>query len=157
KETALALLIFVTGLLFADCANGAAPIRVMILDGQSGGPYHDWQHITPVLQKELENAGIFQVDVLTARQSNGDFTQFNPNFNRYQVIVLNYDGPDWPAGLKTSFEKFVENGGGLVSVHAADNAFPQWRAFNEMIGVGGWRSRNEKSGPMWYYMNGKVI
>src|SRR5215813_3988702 len=111
KKTALALLMCATGLLFAVCAKGAAPIRVMILDGQSGGTYHDWKHITPVLKKELEDAGVFQVDVLTAPQSNGDFTQFNPDFNKYQVIVLNYDGPDWPTGLKISFENYIQNGG----------------------------------------------
>ena len=38
-----------------------------------------------------------------------------------------------------------------MSVHAADNAFPGWEAFNEMIGVGGWRGRTERSGPYWYY------
>ena len=24
-------------------------------------------------------------------------------------------------------------------------------AFNEMIGIGGWRGRTEKSGPLWFY------
>ena len=58
---------------------------------------------------------------------------------------MNYDAPDerWPAALKTSFEQYVRNGGGFVAVHAADNAFPGWQAFNEMIGVGGWRGRTE--------------
>jgi hypothetical protein len=49
------------------------------------------------------------------------------------------------------------NGGGLVSVHAADNAFPGWAAFNEMIGVGGWRGRTEKAGPLWYFKDGKLV
>ena len=51
----------------------------------------------------------------------------------------------------------MKNGGGLVSVHAADNAFPGWEAFNEMIGVGGWRGRTERSGPYWYYRDGKLV
>ena len=39
---------------------------------------------------------------------------------------MNYDAPDerWPAALKASFEQYMTNGGGLVAVHAADNAFP---------------------------------
>jgi type 1 glutamine amidotransferase len=135
----------------------AASIRVMILDGQSAGAYHDWRHTTPVLKKELDEAGLFVVDVMTAPPSDGDFSQFHPDFSQYRVVVLNYDGPDWPASLKTSFETYVKSGGGLVVVHGADNAFPQWQAFNQMIGVGGWRSRDEKSGPMWYSLNGKVI
>src|SRR5690242_11307230 len=36
--------------LMAVSALAAAPIRVMILDGQSGGPYHDWRKTTPVLK-----------------------------------------------------------------------------------------------------------
>ena len=38
----------------------------MILDGESGGPYHQWQLVTPVLKKELDETGLFQVDVVTA-------------------------------------------------------------------------------------------
>ena len=136
--------------------RAASPVRVMILDGQSGGTYHDWQHTTPVLKKELEDAGLFQVDVVTAPPSGGDFKKFRPDFKQYQAVVLNYDGPDWPAELKASFENYVKEGGGLVIVHAADNAFPDWRAFNQMIGIGGWRGRNEKSGPYWYYKDGKL-
>jgi len=44
-----------------------------------------------------------------------------------------------------------------VSVHAADNAFAGWAAFNEMIGVGGWRNRTEQAGPNWYVRDGKVV
>ena len=33
------------------------------------------------------------------------------------------------------------NGGGLVIYHAANNSFPNWPAYNEMIGLG-WRDKN---------------
>jgi type 1 glutamine amidotransferase len=39
----------------------------------------------------------------------------------------------------------------LVSVHAADNSWPNWPAYNRMIGLGGWGNRNEKDGPYVYY------
>jgi len=137
----------------------ATPIHVMLLDGESGGPYHQWQLVTQVLKKELDETGLFQVDVVTAPPAGADFSKFKPDFSKYQVVVWNYDAPDerWPADLKASFEKYVMNGGGFVSVHAADNAFPGWTAFNEMIGVGGWRGRNEKSGPLWYLNAGKLV
>jgi len=156
RKNAVVLLTCATILALTNSAQAADPIRVMILDGQSGGTYHDWSHVTPVLQKELEEAGLFQVEVVTAPPSNGDFSGFHPDFSKYRVIVLNYDGPDWPADLKASFESYVKNGGGVVSVHAADNAFPQWQAFNEMVGIGGWRGRNEKSGPRWFLKDGKL-
>jgi type 1 glutamine amidotransferase len=138
--------------------HAAAPIAVMILDGESGGPYHDWQHVTPVLKKMLDETGLFATDVVTAPAATGTLAGFTPDFSRYRVVVMNYDAPDdrWPAELKASFEQYVGDGGGFVSVHAADNAFPGWPAFNEMIGVGGWRNRDEHAGPHWFFRDGKL-
>lgn len=147
-----AFLFLTTSLTFA-----AVPIRVMLLDGQSGGPYHNWQLVTPVLKKQLEETGIFQVDVVTAPKSDGDFSAFHPDFKKYQVIVSNLDSPEWPDALKKEFEEYMQAGGGFVVVHAADNAFSGWPAYNQMIGIGGWRGRTEKSGPLWYISEGKLV
>src|SRR5580692_1129457 len=138
-------------LLCVSFANAAGQIRVAILDGQSAGAYHNWRLTTPVLKKELEETGLFNVTVITAPQSDGDFSNFKPDLASYQAIVMNYDGPDWPAELRTQFEQYVSNGGGVVIVHAADNAFPDWPAFNLMSGIGGWRKRDEHAGLYWYW------
>lgn len=154
KRSALLL-----ALLFSFSVGYAAtPIHVLLIDGQAAGPYHQWQLTTPVLKKELEETGLFQVTVATAPESpSGDFSGFHPEFSKYQVIVSNLDSPDWPPDLKSQFEQFVSNGGGLVIVHAADNSFPDWTAFNQMAGIGGWRKRTEKAGPMWYFQDGKLV
>jgi len=154
----VALAGFVALALATAGARAADPIRIMILDGESAGAYHKWSLTTPVLKKELEETGLFTVDVVTAPPAAGDFGAFAPAFTRYQAVVLNYDVPDerWPAPLKKAFEEFVARAG-LVVVHAADNAFPGWPAFNEMIGVGGWRGRTESAGPFWYYKDGRVV
>jgi len=143
--------------LVAGAVPATPSIAVMILDGQSGGAYHAWQQVTPVLKKQLEDTGLFRVDVVTSPISTGDFSNFKPDFSKYQVIVSNYDAPDWPADLKASFEKYVTNGGGFVAVHAADNSFPNWKAYNEMIGIGGWRGRNQNAGPLWFFKDGKLV
>jgi len=137
----------------------AAPLRVMILDGESGGTYHRWDQTTPVLRRTLEQTGLFKVDVVTAPPADGDFSAFHPRFGQYRAIVMNYDAPDgrWPEALKASFERYVERGGGVVMVHAADNAFPRWKAWNQMNGIGGWRGRNESAGPFWFYDAGRVM
>jgi hypothetical protein len=131
----------------------------MLLDGESAGTYHNWRLVTPVLKKQLDETGLFQVDVVTAPPAGGDSIAFKPEFSKYQVVVFNYDAPDarWSDDVKAAFEKYVQGGGGFVSVHAADNAFPNWVAFNEMIGIGGWRNRTEKVGPLWYYKDGKLM
>src|SRR5215471_17362526 len=99
-----AVLIVMT--VLASSPQAAAPIRVMLLDGESGGPWHKWQQTTPVLKKVLDDAALFQVDVVTAPAAGGDFAAFAPRFADYKAIVLNYDAPDdrWPASLKTAFE-----------------------------------------------------
>lgn len=136
----------------------SAKLPIMILDGESGGPYHRWQATTRVMKKVLDEAGLFAVEVVTAPPAGASFTAFRPEFTKYRAVVLNYDAPDerWPAALKTAFEQYVRDGGGVVSVHAADNAFPAWRAYNEMIGVGGWRDRAEQAGPHWHVKDGKL-
>ncbi len=142
--------------LWSSVAMAAPPIRVMILDGASAAAYHDWKLGTQIMKRELEETGLFEVTVVSVPSSDGDFSNTHPNFAKYQVVVLNYDSQDWPAPLKSEFETYMKNGGGLVVVHGADNAFPDWAAFNEMTGVGGWRKRDAPAGPKWYYQNGKL-
>jgi hypothetical protein len=149
--------IWSTALCAAPIPAKADLIPVLLVDGQSGGPYHDWQLTTAVLKKELEDAGIFSVTVATSPKFGEDFSSFKPEFSKYPVIVLNYDAPDWPADLREQLENYVKNGGGLVIVHAADNSFPDWAGYNQMIGIGGWRNRTEKAGPMWYFKDGKLV
>ncbi|MBI4890805.1 MAG: ThuA domain-containing protein [Acidobacteria bacterium] len=146
-------------LFCAAPAQAAKPIPVMLLDGEQGGPYHAWQETSPYLKKMLDQAGNFSVTVVTAPPAGGDFANFKPDWKKYKVVVANYDVPDerWSDELKASFAAYMQNGGGLVSVHAADNAFPKWQAWNQMIGIGGWRGRDEKSGPLWYFKDGKVV
>ena len=139
-------------------AAAAGTIHTLIIDGQNN---HDWQRTTPALKAILESSGLFKVDVATTPPKGGDFSAFNPDFAKYQLVVSNYNefpnGDAWPANVQTAFEKFVRNGGGFVSFHAADNAFPNWAAYNLMIGIGGWMGRNEKTGPYWYLKDGKLV
>jgi len=153
----IGLAVFLCALVGAPLAWGQRRIAVAIVDGESGGAYHNWKLTTQVMKKELEEAGLFDVTVLTAPPSDGDFSHFAPDFSRYRALVMNYDGPDWPAPLRAQFEKYVSNGGGLVIVHAADNAFPNWPAYNLMTGIGGWRGRNENAGLHWFWEDGKLV
>jgi uncharacterized protein len=140
-------------------AQTPARTRVMLLDGESGGPYHKWQLTTPLIKRALEETGRFEVTVVTAPAATGVLTDFKPDFTAYKAVVFNYDAPDerWPEPLRTSFEQYMTSGGGVVIIHAADNAFPGWKAYNDMIGVGGWRGRTVASGPYWYYKDDKLV
>ena len=67
-----------------------------------------------------------------------EWEKWNPFQGKHQAIVLNYNGREWTQKTKEAAVKFVKEGGGLVLVHAANNAFRNWDAYNEMIGLG-WR------------------
>jgi type 1 glutamine amidotransferase len=128
-------------------------LKVLIIDGQNN---HDWRATTPVLKAALEESGRFTADVVTSPQDK-DWSKFRPPFSQYDVVVSNYHGEPWPEAVRKEFEDYVRGGGGFVSVHAADNSFPQWLEYNKMIGVGGWGDRNEKNGPMLRWRDGKVV
>jgi len=141
-------------LLIAAGLLPGQPIRALIIDGQNN---HDWKSTTPVLKRQLEETGRFAVDVVTTPPKGSDMSGFQPDFSKYGVIVSNYNGDPWPAEVNAAFEKFVRQGGGFVSYHAADNAFPEWRQFNEMIGIGGWGDRTQKSGPYARWREGQLV
>ena len=82
------LWLLTASLALAEVSFAAGPIRVMLLDGESGGPYHKWQLITPVLQKELAETGLFQVDIVTAPAAGGDFSSFKPDFAASTRLVV---------------------------------------------------------------------
>ncbi|MEW6303568.1 MAG: ThuA domain-containing protein [Verrucomicrobiota bacterium] len=143
-----------TLLAFLATNLAAAPLKVLIVDGQNN---HDWKGTTPHLKKLLEETGLFTVDVATTPPSKGDMSAFKPKFSDYAVVVSNYNGDPWSDETKAAFESFVRNGGGFVSVHAANNSFPEWKEYNKMIGLGGWGNRSEKDGPYVRYWEGKII
>jgi len=121
-----------------------SPLKVLLIDGQNN---HNWKQTTPLIQQTLEGCGLFSVTVVTAPSSGQDMTPFAPDFAAYDVVVSNYNGDQWSPATCEAFEKYVSSGGGFVCVHAADNAFPGWEAYNRMIGLGGWGGRNESHGP----------
>ena len=78
---------------------------------------------------------------------------FSPDFEKYDVVISNmgWRASTWPTATKINFEKYMAAGGGFIVVHAADNPWGDWPAFNKMIGLGGWGGRNTESGPYVYY------
>lgn len=137
--------------------SAADQIKVLIVDGQNN---HKWDITTPVLKHALESSGAFTVDVSTSPPKGSPaeaWHAFKPDFTAYQAVVSNYNGEPWPQNVRDAFTKYVAAGGGFVSVHAANNSFPEWKEYNDMIGVGGWGGRNEKSGPWLYVKDGKLF
>jgi type 1 glutamine amidotransferase len=164
-----------------SASHAADKIKALIVDGQNN--HVVWPKSTIIMRDYLKATGLFEVDIartrftwngkqeaaflplagvgptedLPAAKSDPDF---KPDFSKYQVVISNfgYNAAPWPAETRAAFEKYMREGGGFVSVHAADNSFPDWPEYNRMIGLGGWGGRNEKHGPYVYIdANGKIV
>lgn len=136
-------LIGILCLMIAGVAQAKQPpVRVLIVDGVNN---HDWQKTTPVLKQILEDSGRFTVSVSTSppRGAPADaWAHWRPAFSRYDVVISNFNGGDhgkdvvmWPHQVERAFERYVQEGGGFVSFHAANNAFPGWKAYEAMVGL----------------------
>ena len=157
----------------AVCAFGiqAKSISILIVDGQNN---HNWKAMTPFMKAQLEKTGMYTVAVSTSPQRVNPprnlskeqrakaqkaanelnakaWAAWNPAFAKYDVVISNYNGQEWPKPVKAAFEKYMREGGRFICVHAANNSFPNWLEYNKMIGLGGWGGRTEKHGPYVYY------
>jgi type 1 glutamine amidotransferase len=141
-------------LVLAGVALAAPPYKALIVDGQNA---HPWKDTTPVLKKLLAETGLFEVDVATSPPARQDMSRFQPKFANYKLVVLNYQGDDWPPAARKAFVEYVRNGGGVVVYHFACAAFPKWKEYNEIIGLGGWGGRNEKAGPYVRWKEGEIV
>lgn len=136
-------------------ATAAEKVRVLIIDGQNN---HNWRAMTPPIKSALEQSGRFTVDVATTPDAKGspdDWAKFNPDFTKYDVVLSNYNGQPWPESVQKGLETYVAGGGGLVILHAANNAFAGWSEYNKMIGLG-WRD-NQFGDRVTLDETGKVV
>ena len=148
------LLFVVFSLLFACTVSARKPIKTLLITGQNN---HNWQVSHNVLKQILENSGRFEVDFAVSPEKGKDMSCFVLDFSPYQLVVLDYNGDSWPEETNRRFLEYVQNGGGVVIYHAADNAFSKWPEFNKICALGGWEGRNENSGPYVYWQDGKLV
>lgn len=117
-------------------------IRVLIIDGYSN---HDWKQTTSLVKKILEESKRFEVSVSTAPSTTDkdSLDNWNPELKKYDVIIQNTNNIHnknlrWPAKIEKELEAYVRSGGGLYILHSANNAFPHWKEYDSIIGLG-WR------------------
>ena len=181
KRMKIRLLIAAALLPFAAQAK---PLRALIIDGQSNGAHKVWPKSTIMMRQYLEETGLFEVDIARTKyltysteeaewlplagvgegEDTGKKAQtdpdFKPDFSKYDVVISNFGGAaaPWPEETQAAFEAYMRNGGGFVSIHAADNNFPDWKEYNRIIGIGGWGGRKQEHGG-YLYVNklGEVV
>lgn len=148
------LLLVLSAMLFA-CTGIRADqqgdkVKVAILTGQNN---HGWMMDTPVLNNILNEAKIFETTILQTPDRNdkdkaAKWEAFKPDFTKFDVIVLNYNGEMWPDHVKTAWLEYVSGGGKVYAFHAGNNPFKGWDEFEKMIGL---LWRNNKGGKRVYF------
>ncbi len=151
-------------------APGAKP-KVLYVGGTN---HHDWSKQDPYLINILKWSKVFEsveYMVLPAKDDDASWAAWNPTWTDYDVVVHNLDihhggGRDWSEAVKLSFEAYMENGGGMVSLHGGGHGWGQcnagttprgtncWVAHNEMVG-GSWQSADY--GCAWEVVNGQQV
>ena len=129
-------------------------IRVLIITGQNN---HNWIISSLLLKKYLVETGIFKVALYFKYWLQSNKRKYKPPYKEYDVILLNYNGYSWSRTSEEGLVEFVKSGRGLVVYHSANNSFPTWTEYNQMIGLGGWGGRDETAGPKIYWTENTVI
>ncbi len=143
-------------------------LRALLLTGQSS-QHHDWSVTSAAMASRLEETGRFAVEMvrvypraeaLGLQEASGVGLQEVSGLGLhrdYDVVIVDYEGERWPREAEDALEGYVRGGGGLVIVHAADNAFPEWPAYQQLCGIGGWGGRDESVGPKIRWRDGTQV
>jgi type 1 glutamine amidotransferase len=131
----------------AGFARTSKKLKILVVDGINN---HTWKVATAGIREILTNTALFTVDMSTTPPVDADSSAWDgwrPDFFKYDAVINNFNSGFnaksilWPQPVRDALEKYVSGGGGLVSYHAANNAFLMWPEYNQMIGMG-WRPKS---------------
>ena len=102
------------------------PIQTLLLTGANN---HDWRRTAPFLRDLLQNHN-FDVTL-----SEDPSSALAGDLSGVELFVLDYNGPLWEEAARENFLARVREGAGVCVVHAANNAFEGWAAYEKMVGL----------------------
>lgn len=108
---------------------------VLLLSGQNN---HDWMETNVFIQDIISKPGLFETTISLTPPKEADqeaWDEWNPEFSEHDVILLDYNGQMWPDQVKSNFETFIAEGGTALVMHASNNPFPGWKAYEQMVGL----------------------
>ncbi|HEX3134643.1 MAG TPA: discoidin domain-containing protein [Planctomycetota bacterium] len=76
-----------------------------------------------------------------AKAAKEKWDAWKPDFSKYGAVLLNYNGEMWPDDMKAALEKYLGDGGGVMPLHATNNSFGGWTAFEQVVGLL-WRGKD---------------
>ncbi|MDB5121805.1 MAG: Crp/Fnr family transcriptional regulator [Sphingobacteriales bacterium] len=126
RLTVLAIII-----AFTVNASYAKKNPKVLIFSKTVGYHHNSIKTGIIALYKLGNENRFEVDTTT------DATKFNSaNLKQYAaVIFLNTTGDILNDEQQSSFEKYIQSGGGFVGVHAATDCEYKWQWYGNLVGA----------------------
>lgn len=137
----LLILVLVSLAALLPAASQDGKIPVLLIGGQNN---HDWQKSNAFLMAFLgSQPGIAVEESNTpgSKASKEAWAAWKPDFSKYGAVLLNYNGEMWPDDMKAALEKYLNDGGGVMPLHAANNSFTGWNGFEQAVGLL-WRGKD---------------
>lgn len=132
-----------------------AASRVLLITGQNN---HDWKRTTSHVKRILADSGLFNVtlSLTPSRMASPEtWNTYRPNFKDYDLVLSNYNGQMWPEPVQADFEAYIRDGGRALMLHAANNPFRGWTAYEQMVGLL-WR-RKDDGARVYYDDSGTLV
>ncbi len=137
KRPTLTLLFLFSAFLLLS----AKPPKALIITGQH--KTHNWAVSHVILNNLLAEDG-FEVDIAMSPKQGEDMSTFNPDFEKYNLVVVDYNGDMWCEQMKEGFVRYVRAGkGGLFLYHAANTIFREWEEYQRITALGAFGGRGE--------------
>lgn len=137
------LLVFLPLTDATGAASSKERLSILIVDGFGN---HDWEATTEDIKAILKTDPSIQCEVSTVpNEGSEEWKSWLPALGDYDLVIQNTTdirvGGSWPRAAQQALESYVSSGGGLYIFHSANNAFPEWKEYNRMIGLG-WRDKD---------------
>lgn len=108
--------------------DGKPSGTLLLLTGEDA--FHDWRSSLPDLRKALEDGG-FRVVV-----TEDPWVLATEGMKAYDGIVMQvYPAQRWPKPVEEAFLSLIRGGMGIGIVHSANNSFPGWSEFEDLVGL----------------------
>ncbi len=117
------------------------PLRVLIL---SGGPYHPYRETTPILRDYLNASGRVEA-------TDTEDLSLLKDLSQWDVLVLHClrfsgEGTQLEQSQIEGIKRHLEQGKGLVAIHAAALTFDTWPEYRQILG-GFWEEGKSQHAP----------
>ena len=115
----------------SDCAQKAeqeSKGRILLLFGEE--QYHGWRENALALREVLETRGF------TVVMCEDPWIFTTESVKDYDGIVLQFIILErWPQTVERAFLELVRSGMGISIVHSANNSFPGWPEYEDLVGL----------------------